>query len=164
MRTVTRAEIETVWDHFSKLDPKSSESVVKQFLQEQPALGLFLCARDDQSAEEGEESLAIEIALTAWKTLTEAAGRRLKSIAPEQVDAIEDANMKALENLEKASEMETTDFARNSVERYNQRELVGFAVEVLMSGHEENPELAPEGIGMDLLAVKTVIDCLDQHG
>ena len=33
-----------------------------------------------------------------------------------------------------------------------------------MSGHEDNPELAPEHIGLELLSVKTVVDCLDQHG
>ncbi len=43
-------------------------------------------------------------------------------------------------------------------------QIAGFAVEVLMSGHEETPELAPESIGLQLLSVKTVLDCLDQHG
>jgi hypothetical protein len=33
-----------------------------------------------------------------------------------------------------------------------------------MSGHEENPELAPESIGMELLWLRTVIDCLHQQG
>ena len=31
-----------------------------------------------------------------------------------------------------------------------------------MSDHEDAPELAPANIGMSLLYLKTVIDCLDQ--
>ena len=33
---------------------------------------------------------------------------------------------------------------------------------MLMSGNEEAPELAPESVGMGLIYLKTVVDCLDQ--
>ena len=45
---------------------------------------------------------------------------------------------------------------------YHQRELLGFALEVMMAGNEAEPELAPDRIGLELLCLKTVIDCLDQ--
>jgi hypothetical protein len=45
---------------------------------------------------------------------------------------------------------------------YNQIEVLNAVIEALMSGHEEEPELAGEHIGLALLHLKTVVDCLDQ--
>ena len=45
---------------------------------------------------------------------------------------------------------------------YNQREILVFGLEILMSGNEDTPELAPEGIGLEMVWLKTVIDALDR--
>ena len=45
---------------------------------------------------------------------------------------------------------------------YNQREILAFGIEILMSGNEDTPELAPEGIGLEMVWLKTVIDALDR--
>ena len=45
---------------------------------------------------------------------------------------------------------------------YNQREILAFGIEILMSGNEETPELAPEGIGLEMVWLKTVIDASDR--
>ena len=37
-----------------------------------------------------------------------------------------------------------------------------FALEALISGEEEHPEGAPSRVGLELLYLKTVIDCLDE--
>ena len=47
-------------------------------------------------------------------------------------------------------------------EDYNQREILAFGIEILMSGNEETPELAPEDIGLEMVWLKTVIDALDR--
>jgi hypothetical protein len=39
---------------------------------------------------------------------------------------------------------------------------LGAVVEALMDGHEKEPNLAPEHLGLALIHLKTVIDCLDQ--
>jgi hypothetical protein len=43
-----------------------------------------------------------------------------------------------------------------------QMPLLGAVLEALMEGNEEEPELLHEDIGLALLHLKTVIDCLDQ--
>jgi hypothetical protein len=45
---------------------------------------------------------------------------------------------------------------------YNQREILGFGIEILMSGNEDTPELAPEGIGLEMVWLKTAVDALDR--
>jgi hypothetical protein len=51
---------------------------------------------------------------------------------------------------------------QNLMSTYNQIEVLNAVIEALMSGHEEEPELAGEHIGLALLHLKTVVDCLDQ--
>ena len=40
---------------------------------------------------------------------------------------------------------------------------MGALLEALMQGHEDAPDLAPENIGMALVYLKTIIDCLDKE-
>ena len=40
--------------------------------------------------------------------------------------------------------------------------LLTTAIESLMSGNEEEPEMVRESIGLELLHLKTVLDCLDR--
>jgi len=164
MRRITREEVESAWDELCDMDQQESEKSVASFMEEQPALGMILYANEDDPEDQTTDSRSIEIVLTAWTAFKAAAGRPLKSITPEQIDLIEEANTEALMKLESASEMEFQAFAQGTLGNHNQPDLVGFAVEVLMSGHEENPDLAPESIGSQLLTIKTAIDSLDQHG
>ncbi len=80
----------------------------------------------------------------------------------EELEAAEDANLKFLEEMDAGSEMDFVAGMQKMVASYNQMPLLGAVLEALMQGHEEHPELAPENLGMVLLDLKTVIDCLDQ--
>ncbi len=42
-------------------------------------------------------------------------------------------------------------------------EILGFGIETLMSGNEDTPELAPEGIGLEMVWLKTAIDVSDRN-
>lgn len=164
MRAITGEEIVQAWNHMCDLDEKGSQAMAQQFIAEQPALGVYLLAQSEELAGGPEESRSFEIVVSAWQAMTQAAGRQLKPVSPEQIEAAQEANTQALGQLDEASESEFMDWAGNMVEHYNQREIIGFTLEILMAGNEENPELAPDSIGLELLAVKTVVDCLDQHG
>jgi hypothetical protein len=54
------------------------------------------------------------------------------------------------------------DAVQEMISTYNQMPLLGAMVEALMEGNEEEPEMAGENVGMSLLHLKTVIDCLDK--
>lgn len=164
MRTITAEEIVRAWNDLCDLDEKGSQARAQQFMEEQPALGVFLLARSEELANGPEESRSFEIVMSMWQAMTQAAGRPLRQVSPEQLEAAEEANTQALGHLEEGSESEFMDWTRTMVEHYNQRELIGFTLEILMAGNEETPELAPDSIGIELLSVKTVVDCLDQHG
>jgi hypothetical protein len=165
MNQVARKDVEQAWERLCAMNEEQTETLVKQFMEEQPALGIYLFA-SGETLEAGslQESPLVDLVIASWQVLSRAAGRRLNQVTPEQIESAEEANTKALEQLENASEIEQQKTVQQTFENCPQRELLGFGVEILMSGHEENPELAPESIGMELLWLGTVIDCLDRQG
>ena len=51
---------------------------------------------------------------------------------------------------------------QNLMATYNQVPLLSAVIESLMAEDAEEPELASENIGLVLLHLKSVLDCLDQ--
>jgi hypothetical protein len=80
------------------------------------------------------------------------------------VDDAEEANTRLLQKLELASDSDWDETVKQLVSGYNQRELLGFSIEILMADDAApaTPELAPDRIGLEVLWLKTIIDCLDQ--
>lgn len=186
MRLVTEQEIIEIWNDSADLDHEQSQALVRNFGDEQPALMMFVYAQmttadnpeaeddlkdegqpeDPAEAEEEAEVMSdtplVEIVLAIWQALSKAAGKKLTTVTPEKLDEIDEKNMQDLEALQDASEADFEDTVKELMQSYNQREVLGFALEVLMSGYEDAPDLAPERIGLDLMSIKTVVDCLDQ--
>jgi hypothetical protein len=98
----------------------------------------------------------------AWRVLSRTAGRPLARVSEDRIEAAEEANEKMLLKLDSASETEGMTSIEHFIKGYNQMPLLGFALEVLMQGNEESPELAPENIGLVWVWLKSIIDCLDQ--
>jgi hypothetical protein len=101
------------------------------------------------------------IGLILWKIFS-AENSALVTVTKEDLEAAEETNIKFLEELEAGSEMDHMRALQNLMSTYNQIEVLNAVIEALMSGHEEEPELAGEHIGLALLHLKTVVDCLDQ--
>jgi hypothetical protein len=162
MKTVSRDEMVRTWEKLCDLDAEQSAALSKKFLAAQPALGVYLLVWSQNVGHEGGPRPVIELALTIWKVLTEAAGKSMAQVTPEAVDQAESANTQSLEILEEASEFQWQHAVRELLNSYNQREIFGFCIEVLMKDDADQPELAPDQVGADLIVLKTIIDCLDQ--
>ena len=162
MTTLPREGILQAWERVCAFDEAQTTAVTKQFLIQQPALSAYLLACTEELGEEAGESTVIDLTITIWEAMTLANGRRLKMVRPKLIDQAEAANTKVLEKLELASEHEWQETVKQLVFGYNQRELLTFCMEILMADDEETPELAPDRIGLELLWLKTIIDCLDQ--
>lgn len=162
MNTVPRDLILESWNRQCDLDESASRELVQRFSNEQPALVVYLAAMSETLGDDAENSQLIPLALTIWESMTEANNGPLQTVDPDTIEKAESANMKMLEQLSDASEMEWTEAAGGILTGYNQQEILGTCLEILMSEDEENPELAPEHIGLELIWLKTLIDCLDQ--
>lgn len=161
MRTVSTNEIDEAWEALCDLNEEQTGALVKRFMEEQPALGIYLSV-NFESLEDKSDSPLIEVVIGCWQAMSQAAEGALPQVTPEEIENAEEANTAALAQLEDAAEMEWHDAVLDLVQDYNQRELLGFGIEMLMSGNEEAPELAPDSLGLELIWLKTVLDCLDQ--
>jgi hypothetical protein len=162
MTTVPREMILQAWERVCALDEEQTTAITKQFLDEQPALSMYLLASTEELGVDAGQSNVIDLTIAIWDAMTLARGRRLKAVRPKVIDHAEATNTRMLEKLELGSEFDWTEAVRQLVHGYNQRELLGFCIEVLMGDDEETPELAPDRIGLEMLWLKTIIDCLDQ--
>lgn len=162
MKTVPRELIVETWERQCALAEEPARAMIHQFMDEQPALGIYLMVCDEQLGSEAEESQLVPLAACAWEAMTRAQGDRLKMVPPDTVERADNANTRMLEKLEEASEFEWRDSVLGLFNNYNQQPLFAFCVEILMADSEDAPELAPDQLGMELFWLKTVIDCFDQ--
>jgi hypothetical protein len=162
MNTVSREEITETWTWLCDLDETATNTLVAKFMDEQPALGIYLFANMEQMEEGAEDTRIVELVVAAWQAMSKAAERQLPAATPEEIERAEEANTRTLEELDETSEFEWQNSLRDLFQDYNQREILGFGIEILMSGNEDTPELAPEGIGLEMIWLKTVVDVLDR--
>ena len=162
MKPVSREQIEATWDRLCDLNEKQSVAFSQKFLKAQPAIGIFLLATTEEMGEEAEQSPLVELAMGLWEAMTQAAGKPLPELTPEEIESAEDENSGMLETLGDGSEFQMHDAAAGLITSFNQRDLLGFCVEILMQDNADQPELAPERVGLELLVLKTIIDCLDK--
>jgi len=162
MKTVPREPIIEAWDRLCDLNKKQSTELSRRFTEGQPAVSVYLLAWTEEIGPEATQSPLIELAMLVWKVMTSTAGKPLPEIVPEALERAEKANTEMLENLSEGSEFEMHVSDAGLITSFNQSELLGFCIEVLMQDDSDQPELAPERIGMELLVLKTIIDCFDQ--
>jgi len=149
------------WDEAGEADDVQVLETIQEFSEEQPALMIFTHAQLE-NADDADDSPLAEIVVAIWRAMSKAAGKKLRIVPPEEVDAADEKNTRELEKLQDAPEQEWQQAGVEAMQKYNQRELYAFALEVLMETYKDAPDLAPDNLGMDLLSIKTVIDCLDQ--
>jgi len=162
MKTISREEMIKTWDRLCDLDEKESQAMSQKFLAVQPAVGVYLLAWTENMGEQTEQSPLIELAMAIWDVMSRLNGKQLPEVSPEMLEAAEEANTGMLEDLTDGSEFQLRNSAEGLATSFNQRQLLGFCIEVLMQDDADQPELAPERVGMELLVLKTLIDCFDK--
>ena len=161
MRTIPVETVERVWDQLEQVSREEASQLANRMREQQPALMVYLLA-GEEALDTGEESgWLIYLGAVIFEIIA-SQQVDLRPVSPEEVMAAEEANVLLLEDLEEGSEMGFTDAVKSLLVTYNQMPLLSALLEALMSPHEDNPELAPDHIGMALIHLKTVIDCLDQ--
>jgi hypothetical protein len=162
MQTVPRDVLQDTWNCLCELDDKASEELSKEFFKAQPALGIYCAAQQENLGDEGETSPMAELTIAFWQAMTRVAGRSLPNATPEEVEAADEATTNQLKTLEEGSETDLQTHVLRMVEHDNQREMLRFGIEILMSRHEEEPELAPDSLGLEMIWLNTVVACLDK--
>jgi hypothetical protein len=161
MKTIPAETINKIWNHFYELSEEEAQQVTQLGQERQPFILVYLLAMDESIMDKNEKGLLIELGGYVLEIMY-AAKPNLRRVTDQDLDTAEAANFKLLEDLDAGREMDYVSAVQKLMQNYNQMPLLGAVLEALMSGHEEEPDLAPEHVGLALLTLKTVIDCLDQ--
>jgi hypothetical protein len=160
MKTIPIATVDRVWQRVNQASETQAMSLAKRFQAEQPALMVYLLA-SEESSETGEEpGWLLSLGGIILEIMTSERGT-VAMVSPEQIDAAEADNVAFLERLEQGSEADWMTSVQKTMATYNQWPLLGAVIEALMEGSEDAPELVSDSAGTGLLALKTMIDCLD---
>jgi hypothetical protein len=160
MKTISGKIIDRTWKRINDATEDEAQRRLDAMAKKQPFAVAYLLAVEETLMAESERGELILIGLILWEVLS-AENPSLRQITMDDLEAAEQANVKFLEDLEAGSEMDHMAGLQNLMATYNQVPLLSAVIEGLMSGNEEEPEMAGEGIGLALLHLKTVLDCLD---
>ncbi len=161
MKTISGKTIDRTWKRINEATEEEAQCLMDAMAKQQPFIVAYLLAVEETLMGDQERGQLTLIGLILWEILSgESPG--LRQITMDDLEAAEEANVKFLEELEAGSEMDHMSALQNLMTTYNQVALLNAIIESLMAGHEEEPELAGEHIGLALLHLKTVLDCLDQ--
>lgn len=161
MKTIPVEAVEENWGQFNVLSPEEVRDLVDRMAEQQPAIIAYLFVEDENSGDPDGPGTLLSIGFPVVKLML-AQGGGTSQITTETLTEAEDANLKFLEQLDDEPELRYADTVSRMMSSYNQMPLLNAVLEALMQGHEEQPELAPENIGLIWMQLKTVIDCLDR--
>lgn len=161
MNTISGKIIDRTWKRINEATEEEGQRLLDEMAKQQPFVVAYLMAVEETLMGEEERGQLILIGLILWRILSEQKSD-LRQITMDDLEAAENGNLKFLEGLEEGSEMDHLTGLQNLLATYNQVPLLSAVIESLMADHEEEPELANENIGLALLHLKSVLDCLDQ--
>lgn len=161
MKTISGKVIDRTWKRINEATEEDAQQLLDEMAKKQPVVVAYLLAVEETIAGEGDRGQLILIGLILWEIIS-AHKTELRQITMDDIEAAEEANIKFLEEMEAGSEMDHMNGLQSLMTNYNQVELLGAVIEALMSGHEDEPDMAGEGVGMALLHLKSVLDCMDQ--
>ena len=161
MKTIPRETVEAIVERYEHLEEDKLQPLFARFSAEQPFLMTYLLVGDEEFVEEENRGDLLYLGLMVYQILSNERGG-LPTAAEDAVIEADDANMQMLMALEESSEMQFQTAIEKMIADFNQQHVLGVMLEMLMAGNEETPDLAPESVGMNLIHLKTVIDCLDR--
>jgi hypothetical protein len=161
MKTIPDKVIDKTWKRIDELTPEQGQRLMEKMTEEQPFVVAYLLAVEETILSESERGDLVMIGLIIWQSLSTGKSP-LRRVTQKDMETAEALNVTFLEELEAGSEIAYMDSMQKLMATYNQMPLLGAVIEAIMAGNEEEPDLAPENIGLTLLHLKTIIDCLDQ--
>ena len=161
MKTISGKIIDRTWKRINEASEEEAQRLLDVMAKQQPFIVAYLLAVEETLMAENERGRLMLIGLILWEIIF-AENPGLRSVTMDDLEAAEQVNIKFLEELEAGSEMDHMAGLQHLMNTYNQVPLLSAVIESLMAEDAEEPELASENIGLVLLHLKTVLDCLDQ--
>jgi len=161
MKTISGKIIDRTWKRLNEASEEEAQRLLDAMAKQQPFVVAYLLAVEETLVGNSERGQIVLIGLILWEIVS-AEKSSLRQITMDDLEAAEQTNIKFLEELEAGSEMDHLAGLQHLMATYNQVPLLSAVIESLMADDADEPEMAGENIGLLLLHLKAVLDCLDQ--
>jgi hypothetical protein len=156
----TFADIDASWQRMDQLDIEDAPSLIDKIGKEQPFMLTYLMATGSDILNQHERKTLLFMSVMIWYIVSEniIQSPKMPLALFEEKEAI---NISMLEYLAGESETDFMDTVEKIMTNYHQAELLRYVIENLLEQAENQEELSEENIGMIVIYLKTIIDCLD---
>lgn len=161
MEKISAEIVERTWKEMATMSPLNYPKLINKFSKEQPFMLAYLMAVDDEQFNQDERELLLYLGVVVWKIMSRG-NKPLPQVDEEMIDSAEEKNINMLEYLEGETETGFYETTASVLEGYNQPQVLRYVVEALMEEDEEGVDIREDNIGMMMIYLKTVIDCLDR--
>jgi hypothetical protein len=159
VNTISLEDLKKRWDDQGSIPPSEIPALVDTLSKKQPYLLAYLMASGNDIFNEDEREALLFMGVMIWKIAEDS--KSLPRISGNLLEKWEKKNIEMMEYLAGEPESEFTDTVEKIMETYSQSELLRFIIEKLMEEPEKGVELREDTIGMIVLYLKTIIDCID---
>ncbi len=161
MNPIPDPVVDKVWQRIAELPEDEAEDLTTRMGQEQPALVGYMLAVDQDILNQEEREVLFYLGLVVWQIMSEEG--ELPTVSIEAVEAADDANGKMLEEMMQDEDADLQAVAENLMTTYPQASILQYAVSALVEAVDQG-EIRADNIGVILIDVKTIVDCLDNQG
>jgi len=163
MEPIPEHIIEQVLQDIVQIDDQDSAmELMERFGEEQPILLAYLMAAEHETYNQDERETLLLIGTAVWQMMSQAP-QKPKQVTENQLDEIEEKNVKMVEYFMGESSDSFERSAALAFKDYNQMHVMEYVLEALIEEDEDDEvDIRDESKGLMFLNLKTVIDCLDQ--
>jgi len=161
VQNLTFEEINESWNKLEELELDDIPQFVDKLGHKQPFVLAYLMTTGSNILNQNEREALLFTGLMIWHISTLKC-LEIPEITSELIDEKESKNIKMLEYLAGEPESDFMETVDHIMAKYSQAELLKFVIDKLMSDSEEENEIREDNIGMIVIYLKTIIDCLDE--
>lgn len=160
MKPVSEEVVENVLKRMEDIEEEDIPKLIEEMGKEQPIVLAYLLAYGEEM-DEDDQGFLIFLGLNIWQMMSEGDHSPAK-VSEELLEELEDKNIKMVESQAEESEDNLWNFSERLVNDYNQRNILMYVLGEIMEESEDEGAIQEENIGIFMLCLMTVIDCLDK--
>ncbi len=157
---LTYDEIDDSWNEMGELYIDDVPKLVNKLGKEQPFILTYLMATGSDILNQHERETLLFLGVMIWHIVSKIAPDT-PEISGDILDCSEEKNMEMLEYLSGEPETDFMDTVAKIMSKYHQSELLRYIIDRLLEEPDKGIELSEDNIGMIVIYLKTIIDCLD---
>lgn len=162
MEILNFEQIDQRWHEMEALELDSIPEIIDSLGKFQPYILAYLMATGNEILDQNEREALLFMGVMIWHIVSSATPD-IPEVSGELLDEKELKNISMLEYLSGEPEPEFMDTVDKIIGNYHQSELLKYMIDRLMEEPEKGVTISENNVGMIVIYLKTIIDCLDSE-